>query len=169
MIVAADEFLDPRADLFAPATAVKHAVMANTLLHVMHAHIIGQIGTQFMRGPGLPHTGNVIAFAFDRQKGGLGDCRWINRNTLPTHGAIGQVVIVEHDLDGLQIELGSHVHHGKIFVIEVPLGIGTFAVTFDQMHEHVMVGRNVAIPVHGHKARQLHKARINPAHDPGIG
>ena len=47
---------------------------------------------------------------------------------------------MENDLKRLEVKLGCHVHDSKIFMIEVPLGIGTFAVTFDQMHEHVMVG-----------------------------
>ena len=140
MIVKTDEFLDPRADLFAPATTVKHTVMADTLLHVMHAHVVGQVGAQFMRRTGLAHAGNVIAFALDRQKRGLGNRRWINRNPLPAHGAVGQVMFMEHDLKRLEVKLGCHVHDGKIFMIEVALGIGTFAVAFDQMHEHVMVG-----------------------------
>ncbi len=167
--MATDEILDPRADLFAPATTVKHAVMSNTLLNVMHAHIIGQIGAKLVGCACLTHAGDIVAFAFDRQKGGLGDGRWFNRNPLPAHRPFGQLMFVEHGFQRLKIELGTHIHDGQIFVIEIALGIGTFAVPLDKMGEHLVMGGNVLVPVHAHETGKLHEARINAAHHPGMG
>ncbi len=71
----------------------------------------------------------------------------------------------ENALDGLQVEFGGHVHHGKIFVIEIAMLLRRVAVPLDKMIEHIEMRRNMTFKIHRHKAGQLQKARINlPAH-----
>ena len=73
VIVTADEFLDPWADLFTPAPPVKHTIMTDALLNMVHAHAVWQVGGKLVCGAGLAHACNVIALALDGQKGGFGD------------------------------------------------------------------------------------------------
>ena len=87
----------------------------------------------------------------------------IDRRAAMRHLALGQRVADEHRLHRLQVELGGQVHDGEIFVVEVAVLLGAVAVVLDQMHEELLVRRDVAVEVHAHEAGELQEARIDVA------
>ena len=68
-------------------------------------------------------------------------------------GAARQLVLLEHDLDGLQVELGGEVHDREIFVVEGAVAVGRIVVAFDQVLELAHVGVDVPVEIHADEAR----------------
>ena len=65
----------------------------------------------------------------------------IDRLAAMHHLALGQGVLHEHGLDGLEVELGRQVHDGEIFVVELAVLLGGVAVALDEVLEHVAMRR----------------------------
>src|SRR5204862_2099172 len=112
-VVGANEVADPRHDLFAPFAAVEDAVMADSRLLPMHMPCAGNVRREGVRGFGLANPGDVVELALDRHQSGL-DRRRLDRPAATHPDTARQPMLLEHDLDGLQIELGGEVHHREI-------------------------------------------------------
>ena len=69
-------------------------------------------------------------------------------------------MLLEHHVDGLQVEFGGHVAHRQIFVVAAR-GVRAFIVADHQMLEHLPMADEVRPQVHGHEAGQLQEAGIN--------
>ena len=121
-VVLADERLDPRGDLVAEAGAVEQAVMADAGLLVMLVLVVVQVRGERMGGAGLPQAGDVVPLAFHRQDGRARDRRRVDVPVPRHQHPARQQVLLEHGVDGLQVELGRQVHDRAVFVIERPLG-----------------------------------------------
>ena len=62
------EIGNARHDFRTKPRTVEHAVMSDTLLHVMHAAVIRYGRAQRVRGFGLAEAGDVVVLAFDRHQ-----------------------------------------------------------------------------------------------------
>ena len=80
-----------------------------------------------------------------------------------------QVVVDEHLLHRLQIELGGQIHDRHILVIEFAVLLGLIAVAVDQMPEEFAVRVDMPVEIHGHEAGELQEARIDIAHGARLG
>jgi hypothetical protein len=79
--------------------------------------------------------------------------------------ALGQQVLLEDDVDGLEVELLGQVQHRQVLVVELQVLVGAVAVALHQVLEIALVRLLVLLGVHAHEAGQLHEARIDaPAH-----
>jgi hypothetical protein len=72
-------------------------------------------------------------------------------------------MILEHGLQCLEIEFGGQVHHGEILVIEGTVLVRRIAIALDEVVEHLPMGREMPVPIHGQEAAQLQESRIDPA------
>ena len=79
------------------------------------------------------------------------------------HLALGQPVLQEHGLDGLQIVLGRQIHHGEKLVIELPVLVGGIAVALDQIVEEIAVGGHMPVQIHAHEAARAAGSPDRPA------
>src|SRR5690348_5530201 len=111
-LVRPDEVAYARHDLLAPFAAVEDAVVADARLLPMHVPGTGNAGSQRMRGPGLADARNVVELALDGHQRRL-DRRRIDLAAAAHPGSERQQMLLEHDLDGLQVELRGEIHHGK--------------------------------------------------------
>ena len=140
--------------------------MADPLLKVVDLLVGGQVRGQVQRGQGLADAGDVVLLAFDRHDGAAADGHQVDRLVPVHHLALGQPMLDEDRVDGLEVELRGQVHDGEIFVVELPVLLGRIAVALDEMLEHVVMRRQVTVDVHGHEARRAagspdrHRARI---------
>ena len=121
-----------------------------------------------MGGLGLAVAGNVVEFAFDgKQRGGL-DCRRIDLLAHDDHLSLRQMMLLKYGFNGIEIVFRRKVHHGVVFVIKFAMGLGAFAVAFDQMMVIILVGIDVPIGIHGDKTGELQKPWIHLATVTGI-
>ncbi len=75
--------------------------------------------------------------------------------------ALGQLVLLEHILDRLDVEFLGHVANRAIFLVKRLGGVGRLVVAFDQMLEHPVMAHQVVAEVHRHEAGELEEARIH--------
>ncbi len=73
-------------------------------------------------------------------------------------------MLLEHVLDGLQVEFLGQIHHREILVIEFAVTVRTVAIAGHHVLEEVPVGVHMALEIHVDEAGQLQEARIDPAH-----
>ncbi len=128
----------------------------------------GDVGRQLVRGPGLADAGNVVEFAFDGHQRGL-DSRRIDLAPAAHPESARQLVLLENDLDGLEVELRGEVHDREILVVEGAVAVGRIVVAFDQIFELAHVGIDVPVEIHGDETGELQEARIDAAQGAWIG
>ncbi len=78
-----------------------------------------------MRGQSLPDRAYVVVLALHREQHGALDRLRLDLAVLIVQLSERQHVILEHQLHGLQIELGGEIEHSKIFVVK-GLGLRRF-------------------------------------------
>ena len=66
-------------------------------------------------------------------------------------GAVRQLDFLEHHADRVQVELGRHVQHGVVFVVEAAVRLGVAVVAAQQVQVEVVVRLHVAVGIHGHE------------------
>ena len=122
-----------------------------------------------MGGLGLADTRDVVFLAFHRHQADVGD--QVGTHQLAAMGqlALGQQVLLEDNVDGLEVEFFGQVQHRQILVIEFQVLVGAVAVTLHQVLEVALVGFLVLGLVHTHEAGQLHEARIDAPANAHIG
>ena len=123
----------------------------------------GYVGGQRMCGLGLADAGNVVEFALDGHQGGF-DGGGVDLAAAAHPLAERQQVLLEHDLDGVEIEFGAEVHDREVFVVEGAMAVGRIVVALHQMFELAHVGVDVPVEVHADEAGELQEAGINAAH-----
>src|ERR1700756_5685881 len=96
-------------NLLAPAAAVEDAVMTDFLGYQITLAGFGKVLGDGQRRLGLADAGNIVALALDRQQRGVGDRTWIDLAAAMRELALGQLVLLEHILDRLDVELLGHV------------------------------------------------------------
>src|SRR5699024_9919613 len=165
---AADKRLDSGGNQVAPAAAGEYAVMAAFGSSVMLPVGIGQVGAQPVGGTGLALSGDVIELAFYGKQRGTTDGGGIHPYTIDNPAAGGQLVLLEDDPDGVQIELGRHVEHGIVFVIEAAVGGGVLSVALEQAEVEVIVRLHMAVGIHGDEPGMLQKPGIDPTARAGV-
>ena len=163
-----DELLHFGVHHFAPAAAAENAVVPCTFSFVMHALVFGNACAQVMGSRCLARTGDVVQFAFNsHQCCGLDVLRTNTFNLAfgvdDIPGAIDQLELAEHGLNGLQVVVGVHVEHSVVLVIELPVCLRAFLVALDQVFEVIVVAAQMVVRVHGHKAGVLQEAWVHPA------
>ncbi len=71
-------------------------------------------------------------------------------------------MVLEHLLHRLQVELGGHVAHAAVFVVEILGRLRAFVVADGEVFEHLVMADHVIAEVHAHEPGQLHEAGIDP-------
>src|SRR5690606_25706665 len=117
----ADEFGDFRTDHLAPAAARENAVMTAARRRVVAFAGGRDAAAQPDGGAGLALSGDVVELAFDGQQRDVLDVGRTHRLAIDLPGAVGQLEFLEDHADGVQVELGRHVEHGVVLVIEAPV------------------------------------------------
>ena len=124
-----------------------------------------------MRGAGLAAARDVVELALDRQQSGVADVLRPDQFQLALRvahfpGAVDQLEVLEHRLDGLEVIVGVHVEHGVVLVVELAMRLGAVVVTLDQVIEIVVMAVGVAVRVHRDEAGMLQETWIDPAAGP---
>src|SRR5205814_5600949 len=101
-----EELHDTRDDFGTETRAVEHAIMADPALQIMGLLVSGNAGAERVCGFGLAHTRNVVALALDGHERGALDRTGIDALAAMHEAPARQIVIDEHPLDRLKIELG---------------------------------------------------------------
>src|SRR3546814_8820239 len=83
----------------------------------------------------------------------IADGRWIDFLTVDLPGAARQPVFLEYYLDGIQIELGRHVQHGVVLIVEASVRFGIVVIALEQIHIEIVV-----------RARDRKSTRLNSSH-----
>src|SRR3546814_1179658 len=81
-------------------------------------HVVRQGGREVEGRAGLADAGDVVELALDAKDGGAGNGVRAHRVPAMDHLALRQGVVLEHRLDGLQVELGRQVHYREVLVVE---------------------------------------------------
>ena len=118
---------------------------------------------------GLAHARDIVILALDRHQADISDQLWPNGASAVHQFALGQQVLLEDDVDGLEIEFLGQVADREVLVIEFQMGLGFIAITIHEVLKIVQVRLAVAFDVHRHEAVELDKARIDPATGADIG
>ncbi|EWS64123.1 hypothetical protein Y695_02639 [Hydrogenophaga sp. T4] len=163
-----DEGLHHRVDHVAPAPATEDAVVTRTFGFIVHLVRLGNAGAQVVGGGRLARAGDVVELAFDREQAGGLDVLWANALDLALHGfhvpgAVDQLEVLEHRLDGFQVVVGVHVEHRVVLVVELAVVFGALVVALDQVFEIVVVAGGMAVGVHGHETGVLQEAGVDTA------
>src|ERR1700722_17774166 len=162
-IARQNHILQNRIDLVLPALAREHAVMADAGLHVVALEIRAQLAAQVVRRHRLADSADVVALAFDGEQHGAPDRGRVDLVAVPLQLAERQRVFLEDDPHRLQIELGGEVEHGEILIIERFRYRRLFQLAIGEILVKLAVRFDVALDVHAHECRELHKTRIDAA------
>src|SRR5690606_34137247 len=103
-----------RVDDVAPAPAAEDSIVAGTRDFDVRAVALRNPAAEVVRRAGLADAGDVVEFAFDRQQRGLADRGRRHRLAVDAPGAERQPVLLEHDADRVEVELGRKVEHGVV-------------------------------------------------------
>ena len=165
-VMAQDEVPQHRVGHFTPAATAENAVVAGALDFVIELFTLGYAAAHVQRCLGLADAGDVVQLALDGHDRCLGNVLRAHAldvavHTLHVPGAVDQLEFLEHGLDGVEVVLGIHVEHGVVFVVELAVRFGAFAVAANQILEVIVVAGGVAVGVHGHEAGKLQEARIH--------
>ena len=122
--------------------------------------------THLQRRFGLARTRNIVQFAFNsHHAGGFDIARRdalklaINRSDIP--GAVDQLELLEHHVNGFQVVVRVHVQHGVVLVVKLVVRFDAGVVAFDQVLEIIEVAGGVTVRVHGYKSGVLQKAGVH--------
>src|SRR3546814_1413569 len=127
--------------------------MAATRRGVVLLAALGNTRAQIVGRLRLALAGDVVEFAFYGQQGNIADGRWIYFLTVDLPGAARQPVFLEYYLDGIQIELGRHVQHGVVLIVEASVRFGIVVIALEQIHIEIVV-----------RARDRKSTRLNSSH-----
>ena len=109
----------------------------------------------------IPQTSSFSPSTVSRA--GAPDGAGLDRHAPPGQLALGQQLALEDPVDRLQVELGRHVEHGEVLVVEVLDPLGLLVVAPDQVVVEGDVLLDVAPEVHGHEPGHLEEAGVDPA------
>ncbi len=101
-----NEVIDFRNDFGAEAGAVEHAIVTGARLQMMSLHRGRQVLAQRMGSEGLPNPGDVVLLAFNGHQRHAANSLRIDGPATVDHFSLGERMIEEDCLDGLQIILG---------------------------------------------------------------
>ena len=135
--------------------------MADLLLHVVHALVRRDVDAQILRGFGLAKARDVVELALDSHQADAPHRLQVDELAAVHHLALGQLVLAEHLVDRLEIELGGQVHDRHVLVVELAMLFRRVAVAAHQMLVHLGMGGEVLVDVHRHEAGKLHEAGID--------
>ena len=89
-----------------------------------------------VRCDGLAGPADIVALALHRHQRGAFDRRRHDQIAAYAEAALRQVVVVEHALDGLQIEIRRQIHHRAVLIVKGAGRRGVVAVAGGQVTEH---------------------------------
>src|ERR1700752_4997642 len=113
-----------RIDFVVPLLAGKHAVMADTGLHVVHLAIGAHAGAEVLGCERLADRADVVLLALDRHQPHAPDRLRIDLAAAMHQLALRQEMLLEDVAHGLDVELRGQVHDCKILVVEGLDGLG---------------------------------------------
>lgn len=145
-----DQGIDAREDLGPPARSGEQIVVAASARREMSLVPHGNPPAQVVRRLGLPAAGNGVQFGFDREQRGSVNVLWAHGLALNFPLANGQAEFLEHNADGIQVELSRQVQHGAVFIAQAPMCLGMLEVAANQVkvvialrpHQTVRLGRH---------------------------
>ena len=150
-----NEVADLRLDQATPARPVENPVVPDRLDQKVPALLRRQSAGEPVRGLGLSDASDVVLLALDRHQG---DVPHRLGTDLPAAVAIespGHKPLLEHPLDGLEVEFAGQVHDREILVIEPAMRIGAVAVAAHEVPEVREMRAQVPVKVHCQEAREL--------------
>ncbi|MPL92321.1 hypothetical protein SDC9_38419 [bioreactor metagenome] len=137
--------------------------MADIRLQVVAFQMRAQRTAQVMRGRGLTKPADVVAPALDGQQRRVPDRARVHLAALEAELAGRKLGLLEHPVDGLEVEFRGQVQHREIFVVErldlARLGLLAIGEVLIQL----LVLLAVAVHVHRHEGEQLHETRVDLA------
>src|SRR5690606_11232156 len=104
---------------------------------------------------------DVVILTFDSEKSDIADRSRLDRSSAMDHLSLGQSVAHKDGIYGLQVELGGQIHDRQIFVIELAMPFGSVSIVADEIHEEILVRRDMALKIHAHEAGKLQETWID--------
>jgi hypothetical protein len=135
--------------------------VARTQLEVVPLPLGAEGGAQVQRRAGLAGRAGLVPLGLEGKQGDLPDRLRAHRAATPRHPAQREFVSLEHAMDGFQVDLRRHVHHGAQLAVEPPVRFGRFGVALQELAELGEVRREVAGQVRQHGRGQLLRARAH--------
>ena len=116
-------------------------------------------------GEALAGGRDVVLLALDDLDRDIGDRADVDRRAFEREGVGRDLAVLEHALDGGEVELGRHVHDREVFVVEAVVLVEVARVALGHAHDLVGKGLGMGLAVHRHEGGELQEARIDhPAH-----
>ncbi len=78
--------------------------------------------------------------------------QFLSEGIAPLHLTARQEVPLENRFNSLNVKLRRNVHYSIVFIIEISVKVGRFAISLDQMLEKFHMRADMAVEVHRHKA-----------------
>ena len=157
------ERFDARSDLQPVAGAVEDAIMPDPRLKMVLLLPSRQVRRKIERCNRLATSGDVVLLPLDGHESTAVDRLQVHRSAPVPHQPSGQQMVDEHCLQRLEVIFGRQVHDGQILIIELAVLFRRVTVAFDEVIEHLPMGRDMAIRVHRHESAELHEAWIDHA------
>src|SRR5215831_10711132 len=151
-----------RINLLLPTPAGEDAVVADTRLHVVTAHVGFDALAQLMGRRRLARRADVVALTLDREKCSAADGAWLDALAAEVELAPGKPCLLEYPGHRLEIEFGREVQHREILIVERLGGLRLLNIALRQVLVEVEVRLAMAVDVHGHEGCKLHETRIDP-------
>ncbi len=122
---------------------------------------VRQAGAEGERGKALAGGRDIVLLALDGFHRHLGDLADIHLLVADGKDVARDDPALEHPLHRGQVELGGHVHDGKVFVIEAVVLVVVARLAFRRTHDLVEKGLPVPLTIHRDEGLQLQQARID--------
>ncbi len=159
--VLVDELQHQGADVVAPGGAGEDAVVTRTGLQVVRLHLLGDAGAQIQGGDTLAGGGNVVFLPFHGLHRHVRDLADVHLMAVDGEAVLGDLAVLEDPLDGRQVELGRHVHHRQVFVVEPVVPVMVARLAAGHAHDLVGEGLGVGVEVHRDEGGQLQQAGVD--------
>ncbi|QFT60518.1 hypothetical protein FIU94_16940 [Sulfitobacter sp. THAF37] len=163
-----DKVEHQRANVVAPAAAREDAVVTRAFFQVAGLLAVGQAGQQVQRGDALAGGGDIVLGAFDGLDRDGCDLADIHRASGDGKAVFGDLVILEDPVHGRQVELRRHVHHGKVFVVELVVLVVVVRLAAGDADDLVLERLGMGFAIHRDEGGQLQQAGIDLASDTGV-
>ncbi len=136
--------------------------MAHTGLKVASAARRRDVGAEVVRHDGLAGGADLVAFGLDRHEAGIANGGQVDPTAVDHHLTAGELVVLEHPTNRVEIELRWEVGHGEVLVVERPGCRRAVVLAASEVAPELHVRTNVAVHVHAHERADLQESGVHP-------
>ncbi len=111
--------------------------MARARLETVPLQSRAEARTQDQRRAGLAGRAGLVPLTFHGQQRRVADRLQAHGPPSPSHLAACQLVLAEHSLDGVEVDLRRYVHDSAELAVEPPLGFGRREIAGRRMERDI--------------------------------